>query len=175
MPGKQKKRLFLAPQVRAQLLPASLVFGLPGRNAAERAKKILHRTDDTHRLVFGWCMLTSCQKTKKFNSGRKRFSLNSRSRFRSSNDPAKMKQLGDQLGHFVFGKSQIENVADQDHFGCDCANFATTSLNPWSSLILSNALSSSDLGFVIPFSMAFFNSWMACFFSPSCACAVATR
>jgi len=33
-------------------------------------------------------------------------------RFRSSNDPAKMKQLGDQLGRFVFGESQIENLAD---------------------------------------------------------------
>ena len=61
-------------------------------------------------------------------------------------------------------------------YGCfPAANFALISLNPSSPLIRSNAASSSDLGFVIPFSRAFFSSWMACFFSPSCASAVATR
>jgi len=38
VPKKLLKETFLAPQARAQLLPAS-VFGLLGRNAAERAKK----------------------------------------------------------------------------------------------------------------------------------------
>jgi hypothetical protein len=33
-------------------------------------------------------------------------------RFRSSNDPAEATQLGDHLGRFVFGESQIESVAD---------------------------------------------------------------
>lgn len=33
-------------------------------------------------------------------------------RFRGSNDPAEVKQLGDELGRFVFGESQIESVAD---------------------------------------------------------------
>jgi len=33
-------------------------------------------------------------------------------RFRGSNDPAQVKELGDELGRFVFGESQIENAAD---------------------------------------------------------------
>ena len=55
------------------------------------------------------------------------------------------------------------------------ASFALISLNPSSSRMRSKALSSSAAALVIPFSMAFFNSWIAIFFSPSSACAVATR
>jgi hypothetical protein len=33
-------------------------------------------------------------------------------RFRNSNDPAQVKELGDQLGRFVFGESQIEGLDD---------------------------------------------------------------
>jgi hypothetical protein len=33
-------------------------------------------------------------------------------RFRGSNDPGNVNKLGDQLGRFVFGESQIEGVAD---------------------------------------------------------------
>jgi len=40
MPGKKAgEKILLAPQARAQLLPASPAFSLMGRNAAERAKK----------------------------------------------------------------------------------------------------------------------------------------
>jgi hypothetical protein len=60
--------------------------------------------------------------------------------------------------------------------GClPAASFALSSLNSASFRIRSNAASSRALAFVIPFSSAFFSSWIAGFFSPSWACDVATR
>jgi hypothetical protein len=99
------------PKARAQLLPASLVFGLPGRNAAERAKK--SPSDRRHspsciRMVY----VDFMPENEKVRLRKERIFFELAERFRSSNDPAKMKQLGDQLGHFVFGESQIENLAD---------------------------------------------------------------
>ena len=110
--------MFLAPQargprharfsrggveIRAQLLPASPPFGLLGRNAAERA----HRNSElrlhcSHIMLY--CEFMTANEEKAF------FEL--AERFRGSNDSEEVKQLGDELGRFVFGESQIENVAD---------------------------------------------------------------
>jgi len=64
---------------------------------------------------------------------------------------------------------------EQATYFVDAESLVTISLNALSSRIRSNAPSSSDLAFVIPFSSAFFNSPIACFLSPTCAAAVATR
>lgn len=52
--------------------------------------------EKTRRSIVGLGVEASKQKEKAF------FEL--AERFRASNDPEKVKQLGDELGHFVFGQ-----------------------------------------------------------------------
>jgi hypothetical protein len=117
-------RFFLVPQARAQLLPASrgsqharfsrvgveARFWLAGTQCSEARKKNspsdLRHSPSCIQMVY----VDFMPENERVRLRREEAFFDVAERFRSSNDPAEVKQLGDALGRFVFGESQIESV-----------------------------------------------------------------